>query len=62
MNENEFELDGKVYSAVSVADDDWTCIGCQLGDKYGCFAPDYVKCMNDDRKDGKNVIFTDKPQ
>lgn len=60
MNENKFKHYGKVYVAKQVDNEDWTCNGCDLGDKHGCFAPDLVKCLNEDRTDNRNVIFVEK--
>lgn len=62
MNENEFELDGKVYVAVEGKDcdgcafcdgpDDNTAIGCGLS----------PRCYPHGRIDNRSVIFTEKTQ
>ena len=55
MNENEFELDGKVYVAV----EDSNCDGCAFSAVTCSPTP---PCHNEDRKDNKSVIFVEKQQ
>lgn len=57
MNENEFELDGKVYVAVGVTHE--SCHGCAVYHKFCSLAP---MCIQEKRKDNRNVIFVEKPQ
>lgn len=59
MNENEFELDGKVY--VAVVADGKSCSGCALKFRP-CYSTEYPYCIGSDRKDGRDVIFVEKPQ
>lgn len=61
MDENELHVCGKVYVAVDHPIDDVECIGCDLYDRNACFL-DEVKCMPDERKDNRNVIFVEKQQ
>jgi len=55
MNENEFEHDGKVYVAV---DAEFACDGCaaQFSGRFCSVA----KCCDDERSDGRDVIFVEK--
>lgn len=57
MNENEFELDGKVYVAVQ---SDGTCSGCALilTSKKTCHSA--PACDRVHREDKRNVIFVEK--
>nr|DAL71794.1 MAG TPA: hypothetical protein [Caudoviricetes sp.] len=57
MNENEFELNGKMYVAV---DTTGTCEGCAFeGDKTGC---DSTPSCSPRRSDGRNVIYVEIPK
>ena len=56
MNENEFELDGKVYVATEYRDESISCIAqCALSGIC-----DDVRCLPYERTDGRNVIFVEK--
>lgn len=61
MNENEFELDGKVYSEVDVShkNGDNTCDECAFfdDDEMCACAP---SCLPMFRSDSKTVIFVEK--
>ena len=60
MNENEFEIDGKVY--VSRRED--TCHGCAFdGVAQDIPCRSYLpSCIDSDRNDGEFVIFVEKQQ
>ena len=60
MNENEFELDGKVYVAVE-HDNSGACIECSFSGSVMCM-DDKIKCIPTMRTDMRNVIFVEKPQ
>lgn len=58
MNENEFELNGKRYVAVSGKGD---CLGCAFYDNpLDCYHS--PPCAQDKRDDGRDVIFVEKPK
>lgn len=57
MDENEFEIDGKVYVAVP-DDGEFFCSGCAF-ESYTC--PE-IECRPKHRLDGRNVIFVEKQQ
>ena len=64
MNENEFELDGKVYVAEQcvLIDENPSCCWCAfdaLSKRINC---KIVPCDDHERKDGRNVIFVEKQQ
>ena len=57
MNENEFELDGKVYVSVDVDHD--SCCKCALR-VHPCYLTNFPHCTPNDRKDKRNVIFVER--
>jgi len=59
MNENEFELDGKVY--VANHEEGLSCSSCVFLE-YPCYSWKVPPCSGADRFDGKTVIFMEKPQ
>lgn len=61
MNENEFELDGKVYVAV---DAECGCNGCAFNQVSvrDCNAYAAPYCTRKYRIDNRNVIFVEKQQ
>lgn len=63
MNENEFELDGKVYVALPANGD--SCYGCSfINHQCRVMVSDMMipDCNERTRNDKKNVIFMEKPQ
>lgn len=58
MNENEFELDGKIYVAME-QDSFPFCEGCAF-DALPC--GHLPECTLNKRRDGINVIFVEKQQ
>ena len=62
MNEDEFELDGKVYAAIEKAKSMSRCSYCAFDKNWECLERDVPSCAMDVRKDGRNVIFVEKQQ
>ena len=62
MNEDEFELDGKVYTAIEKAKSMSRCFYCAFDKNWECLERNIPACGNEVRKDGRNVIFVEKQQ
>ena len=62
MNEDEFELNGKLYVSEK-AKSKSSCSGCSLFySAFSCISDNHPKCIGKTRKDGRNVIFVEKQQ
>jgi len=62
MNENEFELDGKVYAAVKHRFVPHRCESCAFDDGMACLMSEVPPCSALVRKDNRNVIFMENQQ
>lgn len=59
MDCEELTIRGRVYIEVDHPIEDDECIGCDLYERGACLWEE-VKCMPDERKDNRNVIFVEK--
>jgi len=55
-NQNEFEMDGAMYDAVTHVGEDDECPGC-AGDKNFSICNRLPVCHADDREDGRMVVW-----